>query len=132
MPAKKSFLNQSWTGHIGKYLRIFSVPSSGNPGTLLSGWKKGIEVQFNALLSRSGAPVWHVPEGHGAYLVEILAKRCDDLGGKVILNTRCKQILCDEKGIVNGCQPKTAGRKFIVKTKSVIIATGGYAGDGSF
>ena len=58
-----------------------------------------------------------------------LAKRCDELGGQVLLNTQCKQILSDEKGILNGVLAERDGKEFIIKTKSVIIATGGYAGN---
>jgi fumarate reductase flavoprotein subunit len=94
-------------------------------------WLEDMGLKFNLVRYFPGQepPVWHIPDGHGARLVEVLAKRCDDLGGQVLLNTRCKQILSDEKGILNGVLAEKDGKEFIIKTKSVIIATGGYAGN---
>jgi fumarate reductase flavoprotein subunit len=94
-------------------------------------WLEDKGLKFNLVRYFPGQepPVWHIPDGHGARLIEVLTDRCESLGGQMLLNTQCKRILSDEQGVVNGVLAEKDGKDFTIKTKSVIIATGGYAGN---
>ncbi len=94
-------------------------------------WLEEKGLKFNLLRYFPGQepPVWHVPDGRGARLVETLTRNCEVLGIQLLLNAPCKKILLDEKGAVNAVLAEKDGQEFIIKTRSVIIATGGYAGN---
>jgi len=69
-------------------------------------------------------------KGVGArHLFEVLLKRCETLGIRILYRTTAKKILIDEKGKVSGVLALTEGKWFIIAAKSVIIATGGYGGN---
>jgi len=91
--------------------------------------EKGIKFNLMRYFPNQEPPVWHVPEGRGAQLVEVLARNCRDLGIKLMLNSGGKKILCDIKGNICGVEAEKDGKDIIIKTSSVIIATGGYAGN---
>lgn len=91
--------------------------------------KKGIRFDLPRYYPNQSPPVWHVPEGHGAQLVKVLAKNCKELGVQLLSNTRGKKIFCGKKGNVIGVLAEKGGKEFTITTKSVIIATGGYAGN---
>ncbi len=65
-------------------------------------------------------------KGHGAALIKVLAQNCRDLGVELLIRTPAKKILTGEKGEVTGVLAGTRGRTFTIKTKGVIIATGGF------
>ena len=75
-------------------------------------------------------PTWHIPVGNCAAIVNVLKKCCKDLGVQTILRTGVKKILLDQEGKVSGVlAAKENGEEFTVNTRSVIIATGGFAGN---
>jgi fumarate reductase flavoprotein subunit len=71
----------------------------------------------------------HLPQGHGAEIVKTLVKKCEDLGVKIFFDTQAKRILVHDKGNVIGVSGRKNDREFKVNAESVIIATGGYAGN---
>jgi fumarate reductase flavoprotein subunit len=71
----------------------------------------------------------HVPEGHGAAVIKVLAKNLEDLGGRLFCNTGAKEILIDNKKAVAGVVAARKDEEIRIKAKSVIIATGGFAGN---
>lgn len=73
--------------------------------------------------------VQHNPEGGGARLVKVLERECRELGVRFLLKTDCKRIVLDKRGNVTGVSVVEGGTKTGIKTKSVIIATGGFAGN---
>lgn len=91
--------------------------------------KKGIEFNLLRYYPGQEPPVWHVPKGKGAQLVKVLGENCNDLGIQLQLQTQCKKILCSDEGNITGVIAEKAGEEFTINTKSVIIATGGYAGN---
>ena len=68
-------------------------------------------------------------KGRGAALIKVLAQHCRSLGAQLLIRTPAKKILTSEKGNIAGVLAGTRGSEFTIKTKSVIIATGGYAGN---
>lgn len=73
--------------------------------------------------------VFHLLRGTGAALVRLLVKKCGELGVPLLYGTAAKRILTNEKGDIAGVLAATKDEKFRVTAKSVIIATGGYAGN---
>jgi fumarate reductase flavoprotein subunit len=73
--------------------------------------------------------VFHLPEGHGAGLVKVLVKKCEDLGVRLFYETAAKRILTSEKGDVIGVLATAKGKEVRLAAKAAIISTGGYAGN---
>ncbi len=91
--------------------------------------KKGIEFDLLRYFPGQEPPVWHVPKGKGAQLIKVLGENCKELGIQLLLQTQGKKILCSDEGNITGVIAEQAGEEFTINTKSVIIATGGYAGN---
>jgi fumarate reductase flavoprotein subunit len=62
-------------------------------------------------------------------LIKVLAQRCKDLGVSVFLQTSGKKIIRGGKGNVTGVLVMKEGTEIIIETHSIIIATGGFAGN---
>jgi fumarate reductase flavoprotein subunit len=71
----------------------------------------------------------HLSQGHGAGIVKALVKECEDLGVRLFFETAAKRILVNDKGNVVGILGGTDNREFKINAKSIIVATGGYAGN---
>ena len=70
----------------------------------------------------------HAPEdgsGVGAYLVTALLKKMDELGIKVMYNTKATDLLSLE-GTVNGVMAESDDAYYTIHSKAVILATGGF------
>jgi len=78
-------------------------------------------------------PTWHlagtdVPSGR--VVVEALLANCEGLGVGLFHRTQVKKILTGKEGEVTGAlTATTGGKEFSIRAKSVIISTGGYAGN---
>jgi fumarate reductase flavoprotein subunit len=72
---------------------------------------------------------WHCPKGGGTAFINVLTKSCQALGVRVVTQARAKRLLLGEKGNVTGILATRKGEPLRVKAKSVIITTGGYAGN---
>jgi len=76
--------------------------------------------------------VFHLPQGHGAGLVRVLARRCEELGVRSLSETAALRIVKSEKGNVVGVSAVSKGKELNISAKAVIIGTGGYAGNKEF
>jgi fumarate reductase flavoprotein subunit len=90
---------------------------------------KGLEFDLIRLYPDQNPPVQHNPKGNGARLIKVLAQRCKDLGVSVFLQTSGKKIIRGGKGNVTGVLVMKEGTEIIIETHSIIIATGGFAGN---
>ena len=73
---------------------------------------------------------WHChPQKAGPFIIKALVKNCRDLGVQLLYETPAKKLLLDRNGQVAGVLAETAGKEFTITGRSVIIATGGYAGN---
>ncbi|OGO23233.1 MAG: hypothetical protein A2144_09210 [Chloroflexi bacterium RBG_16_50_9] len=91
---------------------------------------KGLKFDWIPALYPNQVPlVWHCLKGRGAVIVRLLHKNCQNLGVRLLRETAAKKILIDKKGRVIGILASTRERELRINTKSVIIATGGYAGN---
>ena len=65
--------------------------------------------------------------GGGMYVIQAFKKYCDKLGVQIRTQTPVKQILVDDQGAVAGVIAGGKGKRFVVKAKAVILASGGFA-----
>jgi len=72
---------------------------------------------------------WHCPKAGGRAIINVLAKRCKALGIQLVSQARATKILLNEKGNVNGVLAKRKRKQLQVMARSVIIASGGFAGN---
>jgi len=92
---------------------------------------KGVILDYIIpLYNKQPFPTWHChPKKAGPFIIKALVKSCNELGVRLLYETPAKRLLLDANGQVNGVLAETAGKKFSITAKSVIIATGGYAGN---
>ena len=74
-------------------------------------------------------PTWHVPDGGGAEIIKVLGRNCEDLGVQLFKQTPAKKILTSPDVKITGVSAKSKGEDLTIKTKSAIIATGGFGGN---
>jgi fumarate reductase flavoprotein subunit len=95
-------------------------------------WLEGMGVKFEDItqfIPTQGPRIMHLPVGLGAGLVKILVKKCQSLGVKILYGTAATKILTDKSGRVTGVTAKLKEEAFTISAKSVIIGSGGYAGN---
>jgi fumarate reductase flavoprotein subunit len=91
--------------------------------------EKGLKFDLLRYFPGQEPAVWHVPEGHGARMMEVLSLYYQQAGGQLSLNTRCTQIVLDAGGGVKAITAEKDGQIFTVQTRNVIIASGGFGGN---
>jgi fumarate reductase flavoprotein subunit len=92
--------------------------------------EKGIEFEYMPNYFPNQVPrAFQIMKGSGAVMIKTLAKECKDLGVQFLYQTMASKILMNKKREVTGVLAVTGGKEVMVPCKSVIIATGGYAGN---
>jgi fumarate reductase flavoprotein subunit len=95
-------------------------------------WLEKMGVKFEEIgqyLPIQGPRIFHLPRGLGAAVVKVLAKKCQDLGVRLLYETAAKRILTGKSGNVTGILAIAKEKELRITAKSVIIASGGYAGN---
>jgi fumarate reductase flavoprotein subunit len=69
------------------------------------------------------------PEKTGALIIKALTKIAQTLGVRIMLQTGAKKIFTDGKGNVTGVVATARDKEVKISAKSVILATGGFAGN---
>lgn len=112
-----------WTRINPRLVRAF-IDKSGDT----IGWleKKGLSFELIQFYPNQVPLVRHSVIGHGARLMKVLRKNCEDLGVKILTRTPAKKILRGEKGNVTGVVAATKDGELTITARSVIVATGGY------
>lgn len=72
---------------------------------------------------------WHTPKNGGSDIVNVLQKRCDELGVRYLLNITVNKLIKDEKGKLTGVSAIQNSKPIKINTRSAVIATGGFAGN---
>jgi len=91
--------------------------------------EKGIEFETMPNYYPDQVPrAFQIMKGGGGVMAKILAKECKDLGVQFLYQATAKRILTNRKREVTGVLAVTKDRDVKIHAKSVIIATGGYAG----
>jgi fumarate reductase flavoprotein subunit len=89
--------------------------------------EKGVEFELASERSPDGPPTVHIPTDMMASVQKALIKSAKDLGVNTLLHTSGKRIIRGAKGNITGVLAQTRdGQEFDIKTKSAIIATGGF------
>jgi len=88
--------------------------------------EKGLEF-MPEMPGPQDTPHPHQIKGQGLSLIKLLAEECKKRGGIIMTQTPGREILLDNQGNVCGIVAGKKGDEFIIKTKSVIISTGGFA-----
>jgi fumarate reductase flavoprotein subunit len=90
--------------------------------------EKGVKFEVGKMEGlAAGLTTMIMPVGMGAAVQKALIKSAEKLGVNMLLNTSGKRILRGAKGNVTGAVAvKKDGEEFQIKTRSVIIATGGF------
>ncbi len=91
--------------------------------------EKGLVFRLIRLYPDQEPPVQHNPEGNGARLVKVLKDDCRRLGVKILTQCYCKKILRDKAGHISGVIAVKGDEEVEIRVRSVIIATGGFAGN---
>jgi fumarate reductase flavoprotein subunit len=94
-------------------------------------WLQNKGLNFNCIpyYPNQIPAVWHCFDGGGTNLVKIMVNNCQDLGVRLLNETAAKKILTDKAKKVTGVQVSAKGKEQNILANSVIIGTGGYAGN---
>lgn len=98
-------------------------------------WLEQMGVKFEDIsqfIPLQGPRIFHLPEGLGAGLIKLLVKKCKKLGVKILSNTAATKILTNKDGRVTGLLARSKEIELAISAKSVIIGSGGYAGNKEF
>ncbi len=91
--------------------------------------EKGVKFEDVPHFIPNQVRIFHLPEGHGAGLVKVLVKKCEDLGVRLFYETTAKRISTSERGDVIRVLATAKDKEVGLAAKAVIISTGGYAGN---
>jgi fumarate reductase flavoprotein subunit len=91
--------------------------------------QKGLKFDVPHFLPNQIPRVFHVPEGRGAALVRMLIGKCKETGVQLLHETAGKNILIDDEGKIAGVLVTKKQKELKLIARSVIISTGGYAGN---
>lgn len=87
---------------------------------------EGVEFSGIMALGRSVYPVTHGIAGGSHMMMRVLTDRARELGAQILLKTSVTKILKEGGRIVGVVAKDEFGKEIRVKTKAVIIATGGF------
>jgi fumarate reductase flavoprotein subunit len=90
----------------------------------------GLEIPWISPYYPNQTPLtWHTPKNGGSDIVQVLIKKCKELGVNYLLNTTINKLIKSKNGRLIGVSAEQAGKSFEITTRCVIIATGGFAGN---
>ena len=115
-----------------KLLRVWIEKSGDTIRWLEEKGLKFIVYPESSLSSFQGNRSFHFVEGaknSGKPIVDTLTKSCGDLGVQILCHTKAKKLLTDDEGKVNGVIAEAKDKEIKITAKSVIISTGGIAGN---
>jgi fumarate reductase flavoprotein subunit len=72
---------------------------------------------------------WHVPQGLGIQLINLLAAECEKHGARILKKTAAMNILTGNDKRISGIAVEKEGKSMVIRTGCVVIATGGYGGN---
>ena len=91
-------------------------------------WLKNLGVHFEKLTSNypGGYYTWHIYEGRGKAVIEILQKHFKAKGGKLMLETKGVSLIKKNGRVVGVNAVDADGEPITINSKFVVIATGGF------
>lgn len=95
-------------------------------------WLEEKGIEFNPMPPMgmgSATPTAHNIKGRGYALIKALADSCKKSGAELLIHTPAKRILVGDNGELTGVVAEKDGEEFTIFTRSIIIGTGGFAGN---
>jgi fumarate reductase flavoprotein subunit len=92
-------------------------------------WLENHGVKFTGVIlhyPNQFPPVYHIAD---APILKALRKSCTDLGVQLLCKTGAKKLLTDGTGNIAGVLATTGDKELSISARSVIVATGGFAGN---
>ncbi len=123
---KKAMNWAHWANIRPRVLRAF-INKSGETIRWLE--DKGLEFDLITFYPGQMPPVQHNPRGYGAALIRLLHNECLRNGVRILRDCAARKIIRGDDGAVAGVETFTAGQATVYSCQSVIIATGGFAGN---
>jgi len=90
---------------------------------------KGLEFDLITFYPGQNPPVQHNPRGFGAALIKVLENECLKNGVNILRNSAAKKLVRGDNGAIEGVQVVVDGKETRFSCSSIIIATGGFAGN---
>ncbi|MBN1848784.1 MAG: FAD-dependent oxidoreductase [Deltaproteobacteria bacterium] len=92
-------------------------------------WLQGKGVVFDDVMAMTpgGLPTWHLLEGHGAPMVKALLEKAKEKDVEFYLSHSLKEIIKQKEKITGAIIKDKSDQSISIKSKAVIIASGGYA-----
>ena len=72
---------------------------------------------------------WHCPKEGGTAIIQALVESCEEMQIPILKQTSVEKILTDEHGKAIGVIATSKDKELKISAKSIIVATGGYAGN---
>ncbi|MGD1118785.1 MAG: FAD-dependent oxidoreductase [Dehalococcoidales bacterium] len=123
---KKAMDWAHWSNLNPPVLRAF-IDKSGDTIKWLEA--KGLVFDLITFYPGQDPPVQHNPRGFGAALVKTLENECKKYGVNILRNSAAQKIVRAKNGAVKGVEVFREGALNKISCGSVIIATGGFAGN---
>jgi fumarate reductase flavoprotein subunit len=89
----------------------------------------GLEFEVIAFFPNQTPRTEHVPKGKGAQLMKVLAEKCTAAGVHIALHCAGTRLQFDTQQKIAGVIAESENSRIEIRAKSVIIATGGFAGN---
>ena len=91
---------------------------------------KGVAFDFLPTMFLTASKPRLLPVGGGRAIIDTLTLRARALGVEIIYDTTAWDLSLNENGIINGIKVRIAdGSSILLKTKAVILASGGFQGN---
>ena len=90
--------------------------------------EKGVEFYIPMMYPNQSPLEWHNPKKGCPEIIRTLMKDCQQFGVEVFFKARAQEILTDKAGKISQVIASVGRQQISIRTRSVIIATGGYAG----
>lgn len=90
---------------------------------------KGLAFDLITFYPGQNPPVQHNPKGLGAALIRVLENECLKNEVRILRNSAVKKLVRGDSGAVEGIEIVTDGKVTGFSCRSIIIATGGFAGN---
>jgi fumarate reductase flavoprotein subunit len=121
---KRHMHSTHWIAN-GRLVRMFIDRSSDTINWLM---QLGVEYRKIWALWPGGPRVWHLMNGGGKALIQILVQKVTEKGVHIFLETPATELIMDKKNRIAGVTARDKeGNTINVKTPVVIIAGGGFA-----
>ena len=90
---------------------------------------KGLTLECVRYYPNQSPLVFHCFEGGGTSYVKAMLDECSKLGVHLLKNTSAKKLTVDKNNNITGLIAVSNNKEIQISAKSIIIATGGYAGN---